>query len=195
MLYSGYESSKSGYPNRSTFNSSTYNSYDDYSYNQTSSSPVCTNIDVLLDQVNKDPTLVRLFEKRRTNVAELAQLNASISALKANYDTKLLEKIAGSDPNNTPNPGTADTTKTNIDLLISQRTAIELQITSNRQSIIQNEFIKRIVMLAKGEGQDVLRKYSYLSSIYPIKVFGVQVLFLLPLLLIIGFWSNRSLKR
>lgn len=52
-----------------------------------------------------------------------------------------------------------------------------------------------MVELVKNRGSVVLEEYAVKSFWYPVKVLGIQALFLLPLLLIVAAWSNRALVR
>jgi hypothetical protein len=131
---------------------------------------------------------MQLIEKRNT-------VTRSITALYNNYDTKLLENMANVDESTRLTPGTAESTKTNLEMLTLQKNSLDRDLAINVAEIAANSHIQSIVKLVKSDGPSVLLRHQQLTFWYPVKVFGVQSLFLIPLLIMVGFWSNIALRR
>jgi hypothetical protein len=161
----------------------------------TNSSPVCVNIAILLDQINSNPAITKLLDQRMQLIEKRNTVSNSITALYNNYDTKLLENMANVDESTKLTPGTAESTKTNLEMLTLQKNSLEKEIALNVVEIAANSHIQSIVKLVRSDGPSVLLKYKQLTFWYPLKVFGVQCLFLIPLLIMVGFWSNIALRR
>ena len=158
-------------------------------------SPICANITDLIKQINITPTLIELLDERIILNEKLNINRNSISSLTQNYDTKLLEKIANVDGSTTLTPGTVESTKSNLEMLNNQKRLLESELAINSTNIIADQHIQSIAKLIKSDGPSVLLKYRQLSFWYPIKVFGVQSLFLIPLLILVSLWSSVALRR
>jgi hypothetical protein len=181
----------------SSFNRSK-NSYD-YGYNYgmktNDRSLECANIQVLLTKTDSDLALQELYRTRSTLLANITSNENQTNTLRNNYDTKLLEKIAGQDPALTIDPGTAATTKNNLEQLATATAKLEKELSNNTAEILKNSQVVEIINLIKTSGTTVIDTYDQLVFWYPVKIFGVQVLFLIPLLLIVGYWSNYALMK
>jgi hypothetical protein len=190
-IYNSYTYGKS-----SSYSPSRYE-YDSYgnAIESVSTSPVCANVQVMLTQIRNDASLSNLLKQREVLIEKSTVNNTSINSLTQNYDTKLLEKIANVDGSTTLTPGTAESTKSNLETLMNQKRWIDAELAKNASEIVANPVIQGIVKLVKSDGPGVLLKYEQLSFWYPIKVFAVQSLFLIPLLILVAFWSNRALHR
>jgi ribosomal protein L40E len=184
------------YNKNSGYSSSQY-SYTGYGnkIENTSASPVCTNIEVMLDRIRSDLSLSTVFQVREILLKKSSTNQASINSLTRNYDTKLLEKIAEVDPSTTLTPGTAESTKSNLEILNNEKGLLEADLVRNTSEIIASPIVQEIVKLVRLDGPGVVLKHEQLSFWYPIKTFAVQSLFLIPLLIIIGVWSSISLRR
>ena len=135
------------------------------------------------------------YRTRSGIVSDLESNEKQTSMLRNNYDTKLLEKIAGQDPNLVIDSGTAATTKSNLEQLAVAKSKLDQQLRDNAAEILKNSHVAEIIGLVKASGEKVIDEYDQLAFWYPVKILGVQVLFLIPLLLVVGFWSNRSLMK
>lgn len=178
---------------RSSGYSSSYYSYD-YG-NTVDTSLECNNIKVLLTKTDSDTSLQELYRMRYIILNNITTNETQANGLRNNYDTKLFEKIAGQDPNLAIDPGTAATTKNNLDRLATEKIELDQQLAKNTKAILENPQVIEIVNLVKTSGIQVMDTYEQLVFWYPVKVLGVQILFLIPLLFAVGFWSNRSLMR
>ena len=77
----------------------------------------------------------------------------------------------------------------------NQKKTIEAELAKNASEIVASSIVQEVVKLVKSDGPSVLLKHKQLSFWYPIKVFGIQCLFLIPLLIMVGLWSNIALRR
>lgn len=169
----------------------------DYGYDSSmaESSLECANLRVLLTKTDSNSALQTLYRTRNQLQTDISTNENQTSALKNGYDTKLLEKIAGQPDNLTVEPGTAATTKANLERLAQEKLALDAKLAANTQAILADSQVKEIANIVNTTGPTVLAKYDRLVFWYPVKTFAVEVLFLIPLLLVVAFWSNRSLMR
>ncbi len=197
-LYSDYQNSKNGYTNSEYSSFSSTNDRYSYGYielDSSNASPVCTNIRVMKQEINADRDLVNLFLAREITQRSISDIDSNIASLRGNYNTKLNEKIAGISPDTALDPGTAETTKFNIQSLEAKKSVLETQLQVNTTTILATSAVSRLKDFVVLKGQAVLLEYNNRSFWYPAKKFAVQALFLIPLFLIVGLWSGWALHR
>lgn len=176
-------------------NKISYGYYDTYMPLGSDTSLECQNIGIMLTKVDNDSALQSLYQRRFELSESIRKNTEQTESLRSNYDTKLLEKMAGQDPDLAIDPGTAATTKLNLERLATEKMDLDEQLVKNTSAILANPNVAEMVELVKNRGAVVLEEYSVKSFWYPVKVLGIQALFLLPLLLIVAIWSNRALVR
>ncbi len=158
------------------------NSYSSYSsspmmfedYNATPSKNLsleCVNIQVLLSKTDSDLALQELYRARFEIISNMKKNEDQTSSLRNNYDTKLLEKIANQNPNSTIDPGTAASTKNNLEMLAAEKIKLEQQLTNNTEGILKNDQVVEIIKLVKNSGEKVIAEYERQVFWYPVKVF------------------------
>lgn len=188
---STFTRSKVGYSDYS----SSSRMFEDYATPSKNLSLECVNIQVLLSKTDSDLALQDLYRARFEIISNMKKNEEQTSSLRNNYDTKLLEKIANQNPDSTIDPGTAASTKNNLEMLATEKLKLEQRLTSNTAEILKNEQVVEITKLVANSGEKVIAEYERRVFWYPVKVFWIQVIFLIPLLLIVIYWSNRSLMR
>lgn len=159
------------------------------------SAPECVKLMGMYRATDSDTALQQLYRTHYEIVQAISTNETQAGKLRTGYDTKLLEKIAGQDPNLAINPGTAATTAPELEKLSKERAELEKKMNANADDILANPKIREIENVATSVGPALLVSYESALFWYPVKVLGVQVLFLIPLLLVVAFWSNRSLMR
>lgn len=140
--------------------------------------------------------LFRDFDQRREKISSI---RTEIRELKSSYDSALLEKIAGQKREDSILPAEATRTKSIIarkmsDLADLEKKQAEVRNAIENHPLIQDysDFIDELPYVA--EFAKARAEYAHLSFWYPIKVFAVEVSFLLPLLLLAIVWNLRALK-
>ncbi|MDD2501547.1 MAG: zinc ribbon domain-containing protein [Geobacter sp.] len=156
--------------------------------------PACTSYLTLLDQIKNDKTLTSSFDERQKAEREAQELQRRIDQLKGSYDTSLLEAIAQQ-----PEPATEiDATKAEFKQKSSRLNSLKSQITALDELINNNPTVAalwlRLQSSQASDRQALLAELRTLNFWYPVKRFGMQMLFLLPLFAIFYAWNNASIK-
>ena len=157
--------------------------------------PICTPYLTLLDQIKNDKALASSFDERQKAEREAQELQRRINQLKGSYDTALLEAIAQQ-----PEPATEiDATKAEFKQKSSRLNSLKARITELETAL--NAEPKVAALWAKlqssqaSDRQTLLAELRSLNFWYPVKRFGMQMLFLLPLFAIFYVWNNASIRK
>jgi hypothetical protein len=121
----------------------------------------------------------------------------AIDQLKAEYDSTLLEEIAGQDPNQSINAATAATTKTKIAQHESEITKAHSQIKAQKAQLMATPgAIAYLQQLDNPSDYQTLKtSYENAEFWYPNFQFGLQLLFLAPLILLTYGWHGQAIRR
>jgi hypothetical protein len=138
----------------------------------------------------------KAIENLRWDISRLENENLT---LKNQYDSTLLEKIAGQNPKNSINKTTADRLKTTIDRHKNTIATKTIQIAEKQKQLIQqSDSANYLKQLQNSDRYQLLqREYDSASFWYPNKQLILQALFLLPLITIAYLchsWSERQNK-
>ena len=125
---------------------------------------------------------------------DINRLEEEISNLKSQYDSTLLEKIAGQNQNQSINQANADNIKAKIDDRTIEIKQIRENIANNQNILLNNPSSVSLLNLLNDESQYELVKQAYKKADfwYPNKKILLQGLFLLPLIFIAYYWHNWS---
>lgn len=155
--------------------------------------PVCVAYTDLLDQIKIDKALVSTFEERHKLEREAKELQRGIDSLKGAYDTSLLETIAKQE-----NQTKISATKEDFQQKTSALNILKTRIVSLEQTINSHAKIKQLWDKLQGlqeqDRQRVIADLRTLNFWYPVKKLGMQMLFLLPLLVVFYVWNTTSIK-
>ena len=157
--------------------------------------PICTPYLTLLDQIKNDKALASSFDEQQKAEREAQELQRRINQLKGSYDTALLEAITQQ-----PEPATEiDATKAEFKQKSSRLNSLKARITE--LETVLNAEPKVAALWAKlqssqaSDRQTLLAELRSLNFWYPVKRFGMQMLFLLPLFTIFYVWNNASIRK
>ncbi|AFZ35452.1 hypothetical protein Sta7437_1896 [Stanieria cyanosphaera PCC 7437] len=128
---------------------------------------------------------------------EISNLNQEIQTLQSQYDSTLLEKIAGQTPQNSINQTTADQIKSEIDTKTNQISNKKQQILQKQTRLIQVPAADAYLKLLNNtsEYKQIKKAYQSAQFWYPNKQLLLQTLFLLPLIIGAYFWhKNATIK-
>jgi hypothetical protein len=159
-------------------------------------SALCQDTTRLAKEINADQSIVSLKRSLDKDRDAIALLNQDIQTLQRQYDSTLLEKIAGQVPQKSINKVPAEEIKASID-------ANKLKISDRKKQILekQTKLIRQPIPKAYLEQLNNISKYKNLKSAYqsaqfwyPNQQLGLQVLFLLPLI-ILAYLLHRSATR
>lgn len=125
--------------------------------------------------------IITTISRNSETVSKLEQANRQI---KSQYDSTLLEKIAGQANENSINSTTAERAKQEIANNNSQIAAIESAIASLKQQLLAKSDNQKFIAFLDDRDRynSVKEKYDQASFWYPIIQLGFQSLFLLPLI-------------
>jgi len=156
--------------------------------------PACAPYLTLMDQIKQDKGLASSFDERGKAEREVQELQSRIDQLKGSYDTALLEAIAQQ-----PEPATEiEATKAEFKQKNSRLNSLKVKITELETAL--NAEPKVAALWAKlqssqaGDRQALLAELRTLNFWYPVKKFGMQMLFLLPLFAIFYVWNSASIR-
>lgn len=142
------------------------------------------NDTALVDQLVKIPRLDR----------QMRDLRAAQERVKSAYDTNLLEQIAEQpqpDKNLSAIRKESSDQSVALDNVIKERSALAALIEQN--SLVQALYA-RIDAITEADRLALQKELQSLNFWYPVKRFGIEALFLLPLLGVFYFWNSRSVS-
>ncbi|MFA6901612.1 MAG: hypothetical protein WC236_00875 [Gallionellaceae bacterium] len=158
--------------------------------------PICSRFAATIDQIETDNELLRLFENRKNFQRELRELEARIKDRKGGYDTALLENIAS---HNSGEKVDVSSLRQDVQRLTSTQNTLRGQLTLLDENLNQAETIKtlwqNIQTLTAAEREQLKSDLHTLNFWFPVKQLGMQLLFLLPLLLVIYSWNAASIRK
>ncbi len=130
----------------------------------------------------------------RIDIATLTEKNR---VLREQYDSTLLEDIAGQDPAASINESTAAATKAEIDANQQQIDAKTTEITTLETQLIESpEGAAYLDWVGNRDRYDTLKaEYDAAQFWHPNQVLGLQILFLTPLIVAAYGWHRLSTRR
>jgi hypothetical protein len=182
---------KSLYPN--TIYPSTSNGYSSRLGNP---SDLCTEYAKLEKEIVSADNikLKKSIDKDRDKISSLNQENKT---LQSQYDSSLLEKIAGQSRQKSINIASSEQTKSKIDANNENIKRKQEQIKEKQTKLIKNPASDAYLKLLNDGSQYSKVKSAYQSAEfwYPNKILLLQTLFLLPLIIIAYFWHAISTRK
>ncbi|NET70051.1 MAG: hypothetical protein F6K62_03085 [Sphaerospermopsis sp. SIO1G2] len=182
-----------GYDNRPRYQRQ-YQRVEDNSLGQVSE--ICLNYGELKDGVlsnsnNQDRIKINNLQGRIKN------LDLVNSRIRSQYDSTLLEKIAGQSPENSINQVEAEKAKQELDKNNQQIANLKKEVVEVKKQIINRKESLNFLALLQDETKlaTVTKGYQNASFWYPSIQFGLQAIFLTPLIIIALFVHRRSQSR
>ncbi len=156
--------------------------------------PLCTaylSLEKALD-IPENKQIKTEIDSLRQNIAILEE---EIKTLKSQYDSTLIEKIAGQSQDKSINLATADNIKERIEFKKLEIEQIKLEIKENQSKLINNSNAQKLIELLNKESdyKNIEKAYKSADFWYPNKQLLLQGLFLLPLILGAYFWHSWAL--
>jgi hypothetical protein len=148
-------------------------------------SPICLNYAQAKDKVNKPPNwqLFKTIDQKQQNINKLKNANSNI---RAQYDSTLLESIAGQSRDRSINQVAADKAKQELDKNNRNISSLETEISDLKKELIAKPESTSFLAFLKDNNQfqTVDAVYKKASFWYPTIQLGFQSLFLIPLIII-----------
>ncbi|NDK19331.1 zinc ribbon domain-containing protein [Candidatus Gracilibacteria bacterium] len=179
-----------------------YDTYTSYKYTPSAGrhpeylDPDCLKIENLFDKIRTDTGFYQLLDTRDQINNRRFSVQSTISSLNGSYDTVLLEKIANQPKTDSISPTSAGSIKQDLQKQTEELGRILEEEKANMALIEQNVNLQGIVAFLTPELANNLRStLARLEFYYPLKRLGVELLFLVPLFLVVWFWNNHSVRR
>ncbi|MDH5649525.1 MAG: zinc ribbon domain-containing protein [Gammaproteobacteria bacterium] len=157
--------------------------------------PLCQPISRLFLSIENDDGLSENLKELLTTRREAAELNRELARIKGAYDTALLEQIAESNKDKADAPSLKQeiSSKTeSLNKLVQKQRLLE-------SSLGQDKRIQELFALVQGvteaDRNQLKSDLRQLNFWYPVKRLGMEMIFLLPLVLVFYFWNAKSLSR
>ncbi|MDX2212461.1 MAG: zinc ribbon domain-containing protein [Oculatellaceae cyanobacterium bins.114] len=145
--------------------------------------------------VNSDnQQIIQTVDQKQSQIATLEDANRN---LRAQYDSTLLEEIAGQPREQSINPVEAARVKETLDQNARQIATLKAESDALRTDLINKPESTTFLNFLKDDGQfqTVQAEYDHDSFWYPSIQLSFQVLFLLPLIVFTGFVHHQSQRR
>ncbi len=160
---------------------------------------ICSKLDELLKKAEQNQNLKNLLNQRQDLISKKYSLNSEINSISSTYDTVLLEKIANQPKDKSIMPTNANNIKSDIENktnelnnTIGQIQALELQILGKDEMKALLDYIEWDWYKNKNKLESDLHLEEFF---YPLKKLWMELLFLIPLFIIIILWSLRATKK
>lgn len=158
--------------------------------------PDCLRIQTSFEKLQNDEAFLKLLDTQDQINNRKTSVETEINRLRGGYDTVLLEKIANQPPSESINETTAGTIKEDLQKRTEELEQIRMEEKANLALIEQNSNLQAILTSLTPELAKSLRAtLSGLEFTYPLKRLGVELLFLIPLFLLVWVWNSRSIAR
>ena len=148
-------------------------------------SPICLNYATYKDGVNT-PANQKAFKAIAQKQESIAQLNASNNKIRAQYDSTLLEKLAGQPRDQSINLVGAEKAKEVLDSNTRKIATLNQEISELQKQLLAKPENARLLNFLKNDSQftEIEQGYKRASFWYPTIQLLFQALFLLPLIFI-----------
>ncbi len=148
-------------------------------------SDICLNYDQLKDRINipANKTIFQSITQKQNKIANLEQSNTSI---RSQYDSTLLEKIAGQKSGQSINNVSAEKAKQTLAQNKTSIASLRAEVAVLKESLIKKPESINLINAINDESkyQFLTKEYQSASFWYPSIQLVLQALFLLPLLAI-----------
>lgn len=158
--------------------------------------PECLKIDALFEKMHGDTEFYKVLDARDQIINRRSSVQSDIDRLQGSYDTILQEKIADQPKDRSISGTSADAIKQDLQKRTEELGKILEEEKANLAVIGQNSNLQGILASLTPELAKSLRTIlDRLEFYYPLKRVGVELLFLIPLFLIVWLWNDRSIRR
>jgi hypothetical protein len=159
-------------------------------------SPTCLQYAKYQDQISKPENrqIISNIDQQQIQISQLEDNNRNI---RAQYDSTLLEKIAGQDPNKSINAVGADKAKQQLEQNNQKISTLKKQIANLQQQLITKPESANFLSFLQDDSQfnQVEANYRQAAFWYPSIQLGFQSLFLVPLIFVALSVHNFAQRR
>ncbi len=166
-----------------------------YTHNQLSKiHPICTPLYESLQAIKQDQTLAKDLSALIRLRSQATRVKSELDKVRGAYDTSLLEQIA---KQNAHAKNTAALKKQVSSLTIKLNTLSNTEAESSlllHQNTLMMQFYGLIENSASKNREELLAALRHLNFWFPVKRLGMEMIFLLPLILIFYLWNSKSIS-
>lgn len=158
---------------------------------------ICKEFQELGFKIDSEPNLKNVLQEIKNLESSNNSLTSTNARLQKEYDSTLLEKIAGQNSEQSINLSTAAKTKQSLDQNQSQIQQNQARINSLQGEITSNSSSQKLLNFVDNNEtfQNLEKSYNSAKFIYPLLAFGLQIAFLLPLIilaLVVHWFANKK---
>jgi predicted RNA-binding Zn-ribbon protein involved in translation (DUF1610 family) len=159
-------------------------------------SPLCLQYAEQRDLISNSSNVaaIKIIDNKQSQISTLKQVNQKIQS---QYDSTLLEKIAGQDRSKSINAVGAEKAKQELDQNTSKIATLDLEITTLKSEFLSKPASSDFLALLKNAGKftEVKNQYQQADFWYPSIQLALQTLFLLPLIAIALLVHNFAQRK
>ena len=173
----------------------TYISSYPYAYDKYGNALGCTTLKKDILNIQENQTVSSLITQMQNTEEKIRGIQIEQNNISSQYDTMLLEKIAKQERGEALTPTSAENAKTQIGYLSGSLGILKSDLVTLQKEFDTHPLLQKLtadILTYRGTTENT---YSSLVFWYPIKRFGIEILFILPLLGITIWWSNRSARK
>ncbi len=156
--------------------------------------PACQPISKTIRDIRDDKALSDSLSAYLQLRNHLGQARTEMERTRSAYDTSLLENIAGRDVET----GSSDALQKQVTELMEKMNNLATDQAAAKNSLLQNEKIIQllgVVESSQGRRDELLEELRSLNFWYPVKRLGMEMIFLLPLIVLFYLWNSTSTAR
>ena len=154
----------------------------------------CVAISAAYKGVRDDAKLIESFRQYLSVQRELKTLNADVNNSKGAYDTQLLEKMGG-EPSGVKTPAIRSRVNDStgkLNELTGKLAGMEASFAANPKVLA---VFSAIDSITPSDREALRGEWQSLNFWHPAKRLGMEMIFLLPLIVAFYFWNIRSIAR
>jgi ABC-type multidrug transport system fused ATPase/permease subunit len=155
--------------------------------------PVCAPISKLILSIENDEALSRSLSTFLRYREQISQAKSELERTKGAYDTSLLEVFAKQNSSN----GNTTSLKKQVSELTGRINSLANDEAASVSLLLQNERITQLFSVIESsskQSRDVLLEdLRHLNFWFPVKRLGMEMIFLLPLIIIFYLWNSKSI--
>ncbi len=138
-----------------------------------------------LQDALQNPENRKTVESIDSKLGKITQLEQTNRNIRAQYDSTLLEKVAGQPRSQSINTISAEQAKQKTDTNSATITQLKQEITELKQTLLAQPVVQTLLVYLKNPApfETIAAQYRHASFWYPSIQLGFQTLFLLPLIL------------
>lgn len=157
--------------------------------------PGCIALKKDLINTDENQVLTSLIKEMRNTEEKIRGIQTEQNNISSQYDTMLLEKIAKQGREESLTPTSSENAKSQITYLSGSLGLLQSDLQKLQNQFDNHPVIQKISSDISSLGAAIQKTYNSLLFWYPIKRFGIEILFILPLLCVTLWWSNRSIQK